>query len=118
VVALIDRVASDNPLQSAAHNRLEKLRTPYKVKVYSERELVELLQSAGLAVERREMLIQPMEFAKWMTAAGASDRFEPAKALLLGPNGEDLTGLAPNGDGESMTIHHRTLILVATRACS
>jgi len=71
------------------------------------------LQSAGLKVVRRQVLIQPMDFNEWMAAAGATDKCEQATALLFGPNGEDVTGLAPNGDGESMTIHHHTLILVA-----
>src|SRR5579864_1108521 len=116
LIVVIDRVTSDHPAQCAAQNRLEKLRTPNKVRVYRERELVELLQSTGLTVVRRCMVVQPTSFAEWMSAAGAGDRNEQAKALLFGPIGEDLTGLAPEGCGDSLTIRHRTLILVATFA--
>jgi ubiquinone/menaquinone biosynthesis C-methylase UbiE len=42
-VSLIDRVSSDDPQCSDAQNRLEKLRTPNKVRVYQEHELVGML---------------------------------------------------------------------------
>jgi SAM-dependent methyltransferase len=112
-VALIDRVACDDPGRCAAQNRLEKVRTPNKVRVYTAGELAGLLARAGLAVVRRELLIQPMDFAEWMAAAGASDRAAEAQDLLIGPGGEDVTGLAPRLEAGRLVIHHRTLILVA-----
>jgi ubiquinone/menaquinone biosynthesis C-methylase UbiE len=113
-VALVDRVADADPRLCAAQNRLEKLRTPNKVRVYAEGELVELLIGAGLQVVQRELLIQPTEFEEWLVAAGASDRAEEARNLLVGPGGEDLTGLAPVEESGKLIIHHRTLILVGT----
>ena len=91
----------------------EKLRTPNKVRVYAEGELAGLLARAGATVVRRELLIQPMDFEEWMAAAGALDRLGPARDLLIGPRGEDLTGLAPREEDGRLVIHHRTLILVA-----
>jgi ubiquinone/menaquinone biosynthesis C-methylase UbiE len=112
-VALIDRVACDDPGLCAAHNRLEQLRTPNKVRVYAEGELAGLLARAGLTVVRQQLLIQPMDFEEWIAAAGALDRADQARALLLGPKGKDRTGLAPREEGGRLVIHHRTLILVA-----
>src|SRR5262245_34958348 len=85
LIALTDRVASDNPQQCAAQNRLEKLRTPNKVRVYAEGELTALLKSAGLTVVRRDLVIQPMGFEEWMAAAGALDRTQQGLDLLIGP---------------------------------
>jgi ubiquinone/menaquinone biosynthesis C-methylase UbiE len=113
LVALIDRVACDDPKLCAAQNRLEKLRTPNKVRVYDERELTALLTSAGLTILRRELVIQTMGFEEWMTAAGAEDRMRDGKDLLIGAEREDLTGLAPREESGRLVIHHRTLILVA-----
>jgi ubiquinone/menaquinone biosynthesis C-methylase UbiE len=114
-IALIDRVTVDDPEGSAAHNRLERLRTPNKVRVYAGAELAGLVERAGLEIVHREVLVQPMGFDEWMAAAGALDRTDPARALLLGPAGEDLTGLAPRQEAGGLVIHHRTLILVARR---
>ncbi len=116
LVALIDRVTCDDLMQTTAHNRLEKLRTPNKVHVYSENELIGILESGRLTVIRRELVIQPMDFKEWMAAAGAVDRMEQARGLLFGPAGEDRTGLAPCDQSGRLVIHHHTLILVANPA--
>jgi ubiquinone/menaquinone biosynthesis C-methylase UbiE len=113
-VALIDRVAWDDPERCAAQNRLEMLRTPNKVRVYTEQELAGMLASTGLTVVRRDLTMQPMELEEWMAAAGALDRLEQARALLIGVGGEDRTGLAPRVEAGRMMIYHRTLILVAS----
>lgn len=112
LVALIDRVACDEPNVCAGQNVLEKLRTPNKIRVYTEGELAEMLVHAGVKLLRRELLIQPVGFEEWMAAAGASDRVAQARALLIGPEGEDLTGLAPREEAGRLVINHRTLILV------
>jgi ubiquinone/menaquinone biosynthesis C-methylase UbiE len=111
-ILLIDRVSSDDPRCSDAQNRLEKLRTPNKVRVYQEHELIGLLSAHGLAIIGKEWLVQPMAFEEWMLAAGALHRVEAARRLLIGPRGEDLTGLAPREEKGRLVIHHRTLILV------
>jgi ubiquinone/menaquinone biosynthesis C-methylase UbiE len=112
-LVLIDRVACDDPEQGAAQNRLEKLRTPNKVRVYAEEELAGMLASIGLTVLRRELVMQRMGFEQWMAAAGALGRMEEARAMLIGPKAEDLAGLTPREEGGRLVIHHRTLILVA-----
>lgn len=110
-IVLIDRVSSDDPECSDCQNRLEKLRTPNKVRVYQEHELIGLLSSNGVAIIGKEWLVQPMPFEEWMLAAGALDRLDVARCLLIGPGGEDLTGLAPSEETGRLLIHHRTLVL-------
>lgn len=118
LVALIDRVACDDSGRCAAQNRLEKFRTPNKVRVYPEGELTSLLAGAGVRVVRRVLLIQPMGFQEWMAAADALDRAAEARGMLLGPHGEDCTGLVPVEEGGRLVINHRTLILVGHPGCS
>jgi ubiquinone/menaquinone biosynthesis C-methylase UbiE len=115
-VAVVDRVASDETGRCAAHNRLERLRTPNKVRVYSAGDLAALLEAAGLAVVRRELLTQAMDFDAWVAAAGATERAAELRALLVGPGGEDLTGLEPREEGGRLVVRHRTLILAAQQA--
>jgi len=112
-IVLVDRVTADDPALCAAQNRLEKLRTSNKVRVYSGAELRALAESAGLVVERADILLQPMAFDEWMLAAGAVDRSAEALTLLVGPSGEDLTGLDPRRENGRLVINHRTLILAA-----
>jgi ubiquinone/menaquinone biosynthesis C-methylase UbiE len=114
-VAVIDRVAADDPVLAEAHNRLEKLRTPNKTRVYSPAELEALFELSDLKVVRRSLLIQPMAFDTWMAAAGAAGRAAEAQALLFGSEGEDLTGLAPCEEAGRLVVHHRTLLLVGQR---
>jgi ubiquinone/menaquinone biosynthesis C-methylase UbiE len=116
LITVIDRVASEDPVLYAAHNRLEKVRTPNKIRVYPGSELAGLLERSGLTIVRRDLLVQPMDFDEWMAAAGATERAEQARALLLGPGGEDLTGLAPREEGGRLQVQHRTLILVGKLA--
>jgi ubiquinone/menaquinone biosynthesis C-methylase UbiE len=113
LVALIDRIACDDPGLCAAQSRLEKLRTPNQVRVYAEGELAGMVTRAGMTVVRRDLIIQPMDFEEWMAAAGALDRVGQARDLLIGPKGEDRTGLAPREEAGRFVIHHRTVILVA-----
>jgi SAM-dependent methyltransferase len=113
VVVVIDRVADDDPGRGAAHNRLERLRAPNKVRVYTGGELAALLEGGGLTVLRRQSVAQAMAFEEWLAAAGASEHSRELQALLLGPNGEDQTGLAPSWEGGRLFIHHRTLVLFA-----
>jgi ubiquinone/menaquinone biosynthesis C-methylase UbiE len=115
-VTVIDRVASDDPALAEAHNRLEKLRTPNKTRVYSPAELEALFGSNGLKVIRRELLIQAMDFDTWMAAAGAAGGAAELRALLFGPGGEDLTGLVPCEEAGRLVVHHRTLLLVGQRS--
>jgi ubiquinone/menaquinone biosynthesis C-methylase UbiE len=113
LVALIDRVACDDAELYAAQNRLEKLRTPNKVRVYTENELAGMIACAGMTVIGRQLLIQTTDFEEWLAAAGALDRAGPARDLLIGPRGEDRTGLSPCEEAGRLVIHHRTLILIA-----
>src|SRR4029079_7757562 len=66
LVALIDRVTCDDPGLCAAHNRLEKLRTPNKVRFDAESDLPDMFARAGTTLVRRELMIQPMGFDEWM----------------------------------------------------
>lgn len=116
LLAVIDRVACDDPVLNDAQNRLEQLRTPNKTRVYAAGELVGLMSGAGMTVVRQTCLIQPMDFEEWMAAAGALDRTAQARDLLFGPGGEDRTGLKPLEQGGRLVIHHRTLILVGKPA--
>ena len=68
IVALVDRVACDDPELCAAHNRLEKLRTPNKIHVYTGRELAGMLSRAAFI---RPLMVLPVPTVTWtMTAAG------------------------------------------------
>jgi ubiquinone/menaquinone biosynthesis C-methylase UbiE len=113
-VVLIDRVSSEDPHQRAYQNRLEKLRTPAKVRVYSESELVAWLDAGGLRVERRATYGETMEVEAWISAAGPdAETAQTIRAMLMREG--DPAGLQVRRDGDRWLLTHRTCILVATR---
>lgn len=113
-VVLIDRISSEDPARCAYQNRIEKLRTPAKTRVYNESELVALLDRTGLAVEQRAMYPEVMGVDAWIRAAGPDEATALTIRAML-TRGGDPAGLDVQGEGDLMLLTHQTCILVASR---
>ena len=113
-VVLIDRVSPEDPEKRAYQNRLEKLRTPSKTYVYSESQLVGVLDDCGLVVEQRVRYPEQMEVDAWMRAAGPDASTAQTILALLTAAG-DPAGLQVNREGDRLVMTHQTSILVARR---
>lgn len=113
-VVLIDRVSPEDPEKRAYQNRLEKLRTPSKTYVYSESQLVAMLEQAGLVVEQRARYAEPMDVGAWIQAAGPDERTAQEILDLLITAG-DPAGLAVRREADRWVMTHQTCVLVARR---
>lgn len=85
-VVLVDRVSSEDPEKRNHQNRIEKLRAPAKVHVYSESEIVTLLEEVGLRVEQRATYPEVMGVDEWIRATGPDE--ETARTILAMLTGE------------------------------
>lgn len=113
-VVLVDRVSSEDPDKRRYQNQLEKLRTPAKVRVYSESEIVALLEEVGLRVEQRATYPEIMEVEEWIHATGPDE--ETARTILAMLTCEgDPAGLNVRREGNRQLLTHQTCILVASR---
>lgn len=113
-VVLIDRVSPEDPEKRAYQNRLEKLRTPSKTYVYSESQLVAMLEQAGLVVDQRARYAERMEVAAWIQAAGPDERMAQEIFALLTAAG-DPAGLDVRREDDRWVMTHQTCVLVARR---
>jgi hypothetical protein len=78
LTAVIDRVASEDPVLCAVHYGLKKVRTPNKIRVYPRSELAGLLESCGLAIAQ-------CSCSRWTSTSGWRRRGLPREWSRRGP---------------------------------
>lgn len=77
-----DIVCSPEPAEAELHNALETLRDPSHQRFLSEVELVELLETAGFAVESCEGFAQQRSFADWAAIVADARKLEPLEVVM------------------------------------
>lgn len=113
-LVLVDRVAAENAQQRAYHNRIEKLRTPAKVKVYACSEIEAFLADAGLDLLQVECYEQHQGADQWLRTTGAPpENLRRARAGLEAAVTEDLIGLPLWYENDELKMTHRSAIFVA-----
>lgn len=111
---LIDRVSSEDQSKREYHNRIEKLRTPSKVKVYSTSEITDLMKGQGLSIIHTHYFEQHQDFEEWIKTTGASEENQQHARQLIGSSlKEDLTGLKVRLESGKLRMTHTAAILVA-----
>lgn len=115
-MVLVDRVSSTDQQKQEYHNRIEKLRTPSKTKVYSTSEIVDVLETRGLSVDHIQLYEQHQDFEEWIQTTGApEENRRRARELMLQSIRDDLTGLKARFEGDRLMMTHGTAILVAKK---
>jgi ubiquinone/menaquinone biosynthesis C-methylase UbiE len=113
-IVMVDRVSSESHLQQEYHNRIEKLRTPSKTKVYATSEIRSLLEQQGLEIEHVRDYEQFQDVDEWLQTTGMSeDNQRNARALLLRSLIDDQAGLNLFSVSGRLKMTHRTVIMVA-----
>lgn len=115
-LVLIDRISSENIQKQEYHNRIEKLRTPSKIKVYSPSEIVSLLEKQALLIDHIHHCEQHQDFADWIQMTGAPEENQRyATELMLQSVEEDLTGLKVDIKDGRLVMTHSTAIFIAKK---
>ncbi len=111
---LIDRVAAEDRQTREFHNRIEKLRTPSKVRVYAPSEIRVLLEGEGLEVNSVHHYEQYQDVDEWLLTTGApEDSQKLARQLILDSLEEDAAGLKLFCENGRLMMTHQTAIFVA-----
>ena len=115
-IVMVDRVASEDGQKQEYHNRIEKLRTPTKKKVYAPSEIVGLMEGEGMAIELFHRYEQHEDVEEWLATTGAAEENrQRARELLLNSVEENLAGLKLFFDRERLMMTHDTAVFVASR---
>ena len=105
---VVDQLASADPLEALAHNRLERLRDPAHVRVLSDQDFRLHFDANDLVLRRFEVDREDVELARFLDLAGCSgnDRAavyaEVERLLAAGQNAG--IALRRSGDGYALTL--------------
>jgi len=110
---IVDGVSSENRDESLFHNRLEKIRDPSHVRIYSLSEIKTMIDNIGATVFDLTHWDIPQDFEEWMRRAGADERkMEEIKGLMKRSVPEDSTGLRVKIEDGKLGFTYDTVILI------
>jgi methanogen homoaconitase small subunit len=115
-IVLVDGLSSEDAAKSEYHNRIEQLRDPSHVRLYSEPELVGMLQDAGLKVIRARNWDADFYFDEWIKIADPGEEIAREVRRMMSDSVEDdKTGLGVRFDDGRLLFTYSTVILVAEK---
>jgi len=116
-LVLYDYLASSDGARARLHNRIESLRDPCHVKVYSMGEFQAFFRRAGLEERARVVTLMKRDFDEWMAFVDAGgDLRKKVRGLLEGSIGGNRAGLGPRvRDGRLVFTHTCAAWLLGAR---
>ncbi len=115
-LALMDRVASEDPEQRAWHIRIEQARTPCKLRLYAPSEVSGMFQKAGFEVVARQAWTRRLDFEDWVQRTGASEEMAcRARDLLTASIPGDRAGLDPRWEEGRLTFEMPEFLIAALK---
>jgi ubiquinone/menaquinone biosynthesis C-methylase UbiE len=118
-IVLVDGLSSEDAAKSEYHNRIEQLRDPSHVRLYSEPELVRMLEGAGLKVIHARNWDADFYFDEWIKIADPGEGIAGDVRRMMADSVEgDKTGLGVRFDDGRLLFTYSTVILVAEKEWS
>nr|QNO47111.1 methanogen homoaconitase small subunit [Methanosarcinales archaeon ANME-2c ERB4] len=116
-IVLVDGLSSEDAAKSEYHNRIEQLRDPSHVRLYSEPELVGMLQAAGLKVVHARNWDADFYFDEWIKIADPGEEIaREVRRMIVDSVEGDKLGLRVRFDDEGRLLFtYATVILVAEK---
>ncbi|KAF5419641.1 MAG: Ubiquinone/menaquinone biosynthesis C-methyltransferase UbiE [Candidatus Methanogaster sp.] len=115
-IVLVDGLSSGDAVKSEYHNRIEQLRDPSHVRLYSEPELVGMLKAAGLKVIHARNWDADFYFDEWIKIADPGEAIDEEVRRMMADSVEgDKTGLRVRFDEGRLLFTYSTVILVAEK---
>lgn len=113
---IADIVSSEDPAWREAHNRIERSRDPSHQRMLSRRELVHLLEDAGLSIEKTTHWQTRRRFNEWMRLVDADKSVvERTRRLLQEAAKKKTTDLDIATRGNNIEFTHRWMACVALK---
>lgn len=115
-IVLVDGLSSEDPVKSEYHNRIEQIRDPSHVRLYSRSELIGMLQDAGLRVTHAREWDADFYFDEWIAIADPGEEIaEQVRSMMINSIEDDKTGLNVRFKDDKMLFTYSTVILVAEK---
>ena len=115
-IVLVDGLSSEDPVKSEYHNRIEQIRDPSHVRLYSRSELIGMLQDAGLRVTHAREWDADFYFDEWIAIANPGEEIaEQVRSMMINSIEDDKTGLNVRFKDDKMLFTYSTVILVAEK---
>ena len=116
-IVLVDGLSSEDAIKSEYHNRIEQLRDPSHVRLYSKPELVGMLEDAGLKVIHARNWDANFYFDEWIKIADPGEEIAgEVRRMIVDSVEGDKTGLRVRFDDEGRLLFtYSTVILVAEK---
>ncbi len=118
-IVLVDGLSSEDAAKSEYHNRIEQLRDPSHVRLYSEPELVGVLKDAGLKVIHARNWDADFYLDEWVKIADPGEETAREVRRIMADSVEgDKTGLRVRFDDDDdgrLLFTYSTVILVAEK---
>ncbi|MCD6145617.1 MAG: methyltransferase domain-containing protein [Methanosarcinales archaeon] len=115
-IVLVDGLSSEDPVKSEYHNRIEQIRDPSHVRLYSRSELIRMLQDAGLRVTHAREWDADFYFDEWIAIANPGEEIaEQVRNMMINSIEDDKTGLNVRFKDDKMLFTYSTVILVAEK---
>ena len=116
-IVLVDGLSSEDAAKSEYHNRIEQLRDPSHVRLYSQPELAGMLQDAGLKIVHARNWDSDFYFDEWMKIADPGEEIaREVRRMMVDSVEDDKTGLRVRFDDDGgLLFTYATVILVAEK---
>ncbi len=113
----MDGLSSEDTAKSEYRNRIEQLRDPSHVRLYSQPELAGLLKAAGLKVIRMRNWDADFYFDEWIKIADPGEAIaKEVRRIMVDSVEDDKTGLSVRFDDDGRLLFtYSTVILVAEK---
>ncbi len=113
-IVLVDGVSSEDRSKSLFHNRIEKLRDPSHVRIYTLSEIKSILNALGAVIMDIVHWDIPQDFREWMSRAGTDEgKTKVIEGLMMQSMDGDSTGLRVKIEDGRLGFTYDTVILVA-----
>lgn len=115
-IVLVDGLSSEDAAKSEYHNRVEQLRDPSHVRLYSQTELVGMLQDAGLKVIQVRNRDADFYLDEWVNIADPGEEIaRPVRRMMADSIDGDKAGLNARFKDGRLFFTYSTVILVAEK---
>jgi ubiquinone/menaquinone biosynthesis C-methylase UbiE len=115
-VALIDVIASEDPVEAERFNHMEKLRDPSHVRDLSLSEMQMFFYDVGLGVPEIIYYKIELELESWLQRSFPEEgNAEKVRALIRRAAGTDDMGINARHEGNTVKFSYTSAILVSTR---
>jgi ubiquinone/menaquinone biosynthesis C-methylase UbiE len=116
-LAVADIVSSEDVSKSELQNAIEVLRDPSHVRMLPPSELIALVRSFAVTIERQDSWDKTREFEEWLGIVDSPERAAPLRIIVraLATAGED-AGMGLQFQGGSIQFIHRWQLVVARKS--